>query len=270
MIHKSLQECGYKIPDSPDQVSLAIVTVTRHRRDDLREQSIRLSKQIGHRDHWIVVRDCDEHNDGEEIGCFLPPHKTLEVSLEYERRLDGSVNMARHAGCSMAFRNQWIIEVDDHDWIEPGCLDAVRQAICQGAGFIYGDCLYFDEAGNQTDTYIKADYSPYLLRDGGCPCEGVRAFPKLAYELVGGYRWHGERNTVGGNEFPGGDYGLFMRIEQLYEGTGFVRVPKTLCRCVKGPSGITGKYYDEQASMAEKLRTEAGAGRLASWPKING
>lgn len=257
-----LAKYGYKVPAAASEVVLDVVTPTCNRAGELREQAGRLFAQLGARDRWIVVDDASDGGavDPRMLTMFAADLRKLHlVGLTYWKGgpPGSTVNRARHVSCSLARPEAWIVEVDDHDWIEQGCLGLVREAICAGASLVYGDNRHMDRDGKEWGVYEKPDYTSWLLRDGLCPCEGVRAFPKLAYELVGGYRWHGDLNEVGGNEYPGGDYGLFMRIEQLCEGRGFRRVPKVLCRTILAHDTITGRDGAAQAAMACKLRSAA-------------
>jgi len=90
----------------------------------------------------------------------------------------------------------------------------------------------------------------------------VRAYPKRLYDAVGGYRFNGRVGEVGEHEFPAGDYGLFMRMEQFLGGVGFVHVPHVLGENQKIATGITGQFGAEQESMASKLRAAAKLGFL--------
>jgi hypothetical protein len=261
-----LTTLGYVKPESVADVFLDIVTPTRNRPRDLEHQAELLADQLGPHDRWIIVRDSDDDRNESDPAKFVHADAILEINLDYMRNRVSTVNMARHAGCSMARPGGWIIELDDHDFLTHDTLDLVRQAIVDGAGFVYGDCIHLDGDGEIIGCYEKPDYQPWMLKAAMCPGEGVRCFPAIAYAAVGGYRWHGPENEVGANEFPGGDYGLFMRIEKLYGGEGFVRIPKVLCSTVKAVGTITGDHGGKQEAMAEKLRAAENLGRRFMGP----
>lgn len=261
-----LRDFDYEPPLSPAECLLDVVTPSCNRQADLLQQAERIGLQLGDHDRWIVVDDASDQHPCEPrvLAAPLPtPGHLLYVALAYFK--DGpygsTLNRARHVACTLARPDAWIVEVDDHDRLSPDCLAFIREAIVSGATFVYGDVVHIAPSGMELQPYIKPDYRQWLLRDEFSPCEGVRAYPKWLYDAVGGYRWYGERD-VGGNEWPAGDYGLFMRMEQLTEGFGFCRIPRVLCHTVKHPAGISGKYQGEQAGMAAQLRAAAAAGVL--------
>ncbi len=258
----ALWDYGYIVPRCPGDVKLDIVTPTRNRPRELDKQAALLADQISLNDRWVIVRDCDDDRNESHPGDFISDSLLLEINLDYMRNrvVDGQYGASR--GVLAGSARFVIIELDDHDYLFSGALDAVRQAICGGAGFVYGDCLHTDGDGQPIGVYTKPEYEAWLLKNAMCPCEGVRCFPAIAYRSVGGYRWYGDENEVGGNEFPGGDYGLFMRIEQFYGGSGFVHVPQILCSTVKAAGTITGDHGAQQEAMAVKLRAAAAKGRL--------
>jgi hypothetical protein len=264
---ENLRKINYLPPASPDECVLDIVTPTCNRKAELQEQAARLGVQLLPKDRWIIVDDATSGGavDPREIVKHLPAaDNLLFVALSYSKLghpYGSTLNRARHAACSLARPGSWVVEIDDHDALAPECLNSIRQAICSGAVFLYGDVVHVSPGGIDLGPYVKPDYVPWLLRDECSPTEGVRAFPKWLYESVGGYRWHGP-NDVGGNEWPAGDYGLFMRMEEFCGGMGFYHIPRVLCWTVKHPQGISGQYAHEQAGMAACLRAAAHAGEL--------
>lgn len=251
-------------PHPPEpRVALDIVTPTRNRFRELVEQARRLALQLSDLDRWIIVDDASgvDFNIHDLVSVLGSAKQLTFTALSYDRRgWVGTVNMARHAGCSLARRGSWIVELDDHDWLHPGALERIRTAILEGASCIYGD-VQLTSARGPGEIFRKPDYRPWLLRDEMCPTAGVRAYPAGLYHLVGGYRWDGEVK-VHGCEFPAGDYGLFMRMEEVLDGTGFKRVPEVLCDQPKVPDGISMRNVDAQEKMARALRREAHAGTL--------
>ena len=258
-----LAACGYEPPDSADDVALDIVTPTRNRRVELVEQAKLIGPQLGANDRWIIVDDASDVSvDPRELIPYVAKEKLVIVYLTYARGEEGTINRARHLACSIARPDAWIVEVDDHDFVvNPKALELVRDAVVRGATLVYGDVLVEADGGRVSDAFAKPDYEPWLLRDQMCPTEGVRAYPKFLYEAAGGYRWYGKIG-VGGNEFPAGDYGLFLRIEALCDGKGFYRIPVVLNRQPKVVGGISTRFCSQQADMAIKLRQAARSGEL--------
>lgn len=263
MLPEVAQVMGYQVPTSPAAVRLDVVTVTRDRPVDLMKQAELLAPQLGPNDRWLIANDAGTMPERMpwDIGALIGEENLFFVGLNYKRTSPmGTVNRARHSICSLARPGAWIVELDDHDFIEPEALARVRDAICSGAMFVYGDTVPVDESGKR-DPYKKETYRPWLLRDSHCPCEGVRAFPQFLYAVSGGYRFYGDF-APNQNEFPAGDYGLFLRLELLTRATGFVRVPHVLCLTPKVTGGISTRYGAQQANMAHALRNAAKAGTL--------
>lgn len=254
-------------------ILLDIVTPTFDRPKELCDQAVAIGKQIGPYDRWIVVDDCSNKTYDYRLvaGMFVKGGGRIEQLEFICRRYAkgnrvGTVQVSRHLGCSAARADAWIVEIDDHDTPHAGAIEAVRSAIAAGGIFIYGDVRWVSDDGHIGRVFDKPDYTPWLLRDSHCPCEGVRAFPSRLYRDVGGYRWEGRVGHVNECEFPGGDYGLFLRMEAKLDGAGFVRVPQVLCDSVKATGGISTRFSGEQSEMAGKLRVAARSGTLIVEP----
>lgn len=261
-----LRTVGYAPPGSPEECELDVVTVTRDRVPSMLRQAEALCPQFMPGDRWIVVDDASSASQisfGDLAARMPAPENFSGVALSYARndRVD-TVNFAREVGCRSARPGSWIVEIDDHDYVEPDALQAVRDAICRGAVFVYGDVQWCLEDGRLGRLFRKPDYRPYLLRDEMCPCEGVRAFPKWLFEAAGGYRWFGANDDVRGNMFPAGDYNLYTRMELLTEGTGFYRIPLVLNRQPRVTGGISTRFGDQQLRNAILIRAAAQNGTL--------
>lgn len=253
----------YTPPETPESVTLDLVTPTRNRKAELLANAMEIAVQLTANDRWIVVDDASSDETAtavELVQCLASPAQLLHIAISYARGQDvATVNRARHLGVSSSRPDAWVVEVDDHDILFPSALALVRQAICRGAVFIYGDVRWAAN-GKLGEVWQKPDYVPYLFRSQ-CVTEGVRAYPRWLYDAVGGYRWHGPLD-VGGNEFPGGDYGLFLRMESLCEGQGFYRIPHVLNVQPKSEGSISTRYGGQQFEMAQKLRKAAEEGTL--------
>ncbi len=269
---------GYE-PPILDEVCLDVVTPTWARPQSLLEQAQRLTPMLGPQDRWIVVDDASpqpvdvrelwmcfseeqrNRTAGEEPGPSGGP--LLYVGLTYCK--DGhpaeTVNRARAVGCSMARRDAWIVELDDHDVIQPETLDAIRQNIAAGYVFLYGDHRPIGPDGMVGDLMIQPDYTPYLFRDSAAHAFGVRAFPKVLYDAAGGYRWDGVLGQYEGNEAPGGDYCLQIRMEKVCEGLGWARIPIPLCYAQKCPDSLTLTLANEQVDVGDKVKKAMAWGK---------
>jgi len=259
-----LATCGYSPPGSPEACRLDVVTVTFNRPAAIKQQAARLIPQLGPDDRWIVVDDAPNQAApfNELAHQMAVPGNFMGIRLSYVRSGQvGTVNQAREVGCRLARPGAWILEIDDHDIVEPDALGAVRDAICRGAVFVYGDVQWCLEDGRLGRTFRKPDYRPYLFRDEMCPAEGVRGFPKFLFEAAGGYRWHGPLG-LHGNEFPAGDYALYTRMELLTCGTGFYRIPVVLNHQPKVIGGISTRFGEQQLNNAIAIRAAAQQGTL--------
>lgn len=241
MLQGWLATVDYVPPPHPGAVALDVVTVTCNRPSDLMEQSRRLAGQLFPQDRWIVVDDASRDGaiDPRTLIEPLPhPEQFLGVALSFIRQFPReTVTRARHLAASLARPDAWIVEIDDHDWLERQALDAVRVAICRGATAIYGDVqLYAGMAAGPIEH--KPDYAPDLFGDCN-PTSGLRAYPAWLYRAVGGYQ---------DSEFPAGEYGLFRRFEEICNGQGIHRIPQVLCR---------RPLPDDCIAVAERARKQA-------------
>lgn len=254
----NLASIDYRLPSHPGEVALDIVTPTFNRHCELIEQGKRIGPQMQPDDRWIIVDDASNEipNWRTEILPSLESVGQLFVAgLTYAKgsRPRSHVNRARDFGVRAARLNSWIVEIDDHDLIRPECLASIRETIVRGACFVYGDYVL---KGEETPIR-KKDYEPFYFRERGNPAVGVRAYPAWLYHVAGGYKWRGPI-AVGGNEFPAGDYGLFVRMEAFAGGQGFFRVPTFLCDVKLVPASIS---VSERTAYSELATTIAEAAR---------
>ncbi len=230
-----------------------VVTPTCNRHKQLTAQAEKLGPQLRANDRWIIVDDASQTvpNWRTDIVTRLGNADQILIHcLTYVKGDDKStVNRARSIGCNAARANAWIVEVDDHDLIEPGTLETIRGTICRGAVFIYGDFIATAEHTDRRQTMNKENYTPMMFRDQACQSEGIRAFPAWLYHVVGGYRWRGPIG-LNGNEFPGGDYGLFVRMELFCDGQAFIRLPVVLCTVIRTQDSIGIRYGTKQSQIA--------------------
>ncbi len=181
-----LATVDYRPPQTPGEVRLSIVTPTWNRVADLIEQAERIGGQLSLNDRWIIVDDASAQVPDWRKD-IVPKLKAVDqimiAALAYAKGdTTGTVNRARSIACNLADLDTWIVELDDHDFLEDGALDTIRQVIHQGAVFIYADTMTV--AGGERRRFKKPDYVPFLLRDRTCPCEGVRAYPAWLYHKV--------------------------------------------------------------------------------------
>jgi len=230
---------------------LWIVIPTHDRHEALAEQVGRLIRQargLGRRRATVVVADdCSDppvRCGGRRPGA-IPGDRHVRV-VRLPRR--SGPNVARDRAITLSPRNAVVVEVDDHDLVEPGALAELCRIFDEGAWLAWGDCLRVNSRGEpaaRAPVLAKGEYRPFRLREEGALHVGVRAYRRRLYDEVGGYR---------AEEFPAGDYALMLRMESRLGGRRIVCVPKVLCRLVTCASGISFRMAEAQARKAAEYR----------------
>jgi len=227
---------------------LWVVIPTKDRPRELGRQISLLASQaraLGGRRVVIVASD-----DGSTPPARLPASRHVKLIRSEESR---GPNLARHAAIVESPPDAVIVEIDDHDLIEPGALFEIDRAFRGGAFVAWGDCLRVNSRGQpalRDPVYRKDKYRPWRLRDEGAIHVGMRAYRRSLYDDIGGYR---------ADEFPGGDYALMLRMEARLAGRGIVAIPRVLCRVVTSVRGISVRHAAEQARAAEVYRRRVAA-----------
>lgn len=180
-------------------IDLSIVTPTRNRWEHLRRQWSMLKPQLRRGDEWVIVIDDDT------APPWIVATGAKVVRVAYQHVSEGAVNRARNLGAALAERD-YLVELDDHDFISSGALSLVRDAFAGGADYVFGDCgvrlaPQFGECGAELQPY-HWDY-----RRGGFAA-GVRP---LGLRAVRGAVW---RALGGWQVWPGGDYDFACRVER--------------------------------------------------------
>ncbi len=227
--------------------ALWIVIPTLNRREALgRQLELLLEQARGARGRPAVIVVSDD-------GCDPP------VSLPDDTKGDANVrlvrsdetlgpNLARDAAIRLSPPRAVIVEIDDHDLIEPGALRAVDRAFRAGAWLAYGDFLRVNSRGEPAPRDArtrKGPYRRYRFREEGALHVGLRAYRRCLYDEVGGYR---------PEEFPAGDYALMLRMESRLKGRRIVAIPRVLCRATTSVGGISVRLAEEQRRRALEYR----------------
>jgi len=227
---------------------LWIVIPTRDRPRELGRQISLLATQaraLGGRRVVIVASD-----DGSTPPARVPASRHVRL-IRSEEPL--GPNLARHAAIVESPPDAVIVEIDDHDLVEPGALFEIGRAFRGGAFVAWGDCLRVNSRGVPAAVdprHVKGAYHPWRLRDEGAIHVGMRAYRRSLYDEVGGYR---------ADESPGGDYALLLRMEARLGGRGIVAIPRVLCRVVTSVRGISVRHAAEQARAADVYRRRIAA-----------
>lgn len=183
-------------------MNLAIVTPTRNRWSAMLEQTKRIAAQIGPDDYWIIVIDQDNPPSGKFYDEFtnLIGVKRLYWALLHYLREDppvARVNYAHNVGAALAPPGCAVVEVDDHDFIEPNALSDVRHALEAGYDYVFG--CYKQQALIPTPTgKILCEPWPTVTRsyqkggiergDLGTDGIGLRAIRRELWDKLGGWR----------------------------------------------------------------------------------
>lgn len=226
-------------------MELFIVTPTYNRIARLKQAFTSVQAQTYTDFKWLVI------NDGSDVPL-------TEFDFLYEDKRVSLVHMS-HAGVSAARKESFslirnpgafIIELDDNDTLAPQAVEHIVGAFNKGADVVYGDHEVIDVDGRVRATVFKPEYHKGLFRDGNFAC-GIRAYKLAAAKAAGGWR---------ANEWPAGDYSLFLRMEN--RGASFVCIKKKLGQVRVEPHSIGVTYWPEQIEASRKYREMAIAGIL--------
>ncbi len=240
---------------------LALITPTRRRWHWLARQAKILAEQLDPADRWIVVCDDDRPpaNVWEEIEDHLGHQRLVLVCLRYARPIPPAacVNRARNVGAAMAPADYNIVEVDDHDLLEPFALSQIRHALEAGYEYVFGDFhqqalieLSDGRAVLEAWPDVKHDYRPGGFARHEIEAIGVRAIQRSLWERLGGWR-----NDV----WPCADYDFAQRAEA--DGAQIVCLEQPLCTVTVEAESLSAEYRggskEKGESEKEKVARQA-------------
>lgn len=199
-----------------EMTSLAIVTPTRRRWHWLSEQANRLAGQLHGDDRWIVAIDNDRPPPGvrNEIEHQVGKSRLVWLECHYARPNPPAacVNRLRNAATALASSTAAVMELDDHDLLEPYALSEIRAALEAGYDYVFGwHCQQaVVESPDRATTIarwpdVRHCYSPGAFERGEIEVIGVRAFTRELWNRLRG--WSTE-------VWPGGDYDFALRAER--------------------------------------------------------
>jgi hypothetical protein len=121
---------------------LAIITPTRKRWHWLLEQARALAPQMRAGDCWVVVVDNDEPNEKaiDQVTRLVGQERLTWAMLSYLRPCvpAACVNRCHNLGAALAPAAADLVEIDDHDLIEPCALDEIRLALANDCDYVFG------------------------------------------------------------------------------------------------------------------------------------
>lgn len=182
-------------------MNLAIITPTRRRWSAVLEQAQRLSAQIGADDRWIIVIDNDSPPDAkihEKLKELIGPERLAFCLLHYMREEVpvARVNYAHNVGVQMAPPGYGIVELDDHDPLEPNALSELRHALEAGYDYVFGNykqrALFPTPTGrviSETWPNVTRTYQSGGIERGELGTDGIalRAFTRELWDKLGGW-----------------------------------------------------------------------------------
>lgn len=203
----------------------------------------RLADQMDCDDRLILILDSPDDDPPAKFFEALEAvgsRRTALVSLAYDRPKPptGCVNRAHNAGVALAPESHDILELDDHDLLADGALAAIKQALADGADYVYG--WHARQAiidGPRGEAYLErwpdvlGDYAPGAFLRREVEAINPRAFTRRLWDQLGGWRT---------DAWPGGDYDFATRAEA--SGAKIVCIQQVLCTATIDPAGISGSY----------------------------
>jgi hypothetical protein len=250
---------------------LALITPTRRRWHWLRQQARALAGQLSPNDRWIIAVDNDRPDKTivGDIARLIPAEQLLWLHCAYARPTPpmACVNRLRNAATALAPAGADLVEVDDHDLLEPFALAEIRAALAAGYDYVFGQyhqqaliesSLSLRErvrvrAGETANrSLIPATLTPALSRrereyiepwpdiehryePGGferreIDAIGVRAFKRWLWTKLGGWAT---------NVWPGGDYHFALRAERI--GAKIICLEQPLCTVTIEPESLSAE-----------------------------
>lgn len=227
-------------------MSLAIITPTRRRMHALYEQAIRLAPQLRDDDCWVIVIDQDEPPQGKMLDKFnqLIGETRLHWCLLHYLRSSvpvARVSHARNVGVAMAPAGFDIVEVDDHDPIEPNALELIRSAFDDGADYVFGgyhqrSFIYGHPSGRvmvEPWVDVTRSYAPggFERNDLGSDGIGLRAIRRSLWDRLGGWSL---------SVWPQADKEFALRAERA--GANIRCLPDFLCTISIDADSLSGQF----------------------------
>jgi len=212
----------------------------------LYEQATRIAPQLEPDDCWVIVVDGDIPPQGKlltAINSLIGEHRLYWVLLHYLRQAVpvARVSHARNVGGAMAPAGFDIVEVDDHDPVEPKTLELVRKAFDDGADYVFGNYrqrsfIYGHPSGRvmvEPWQDVRRSYSPggFERNDIGADGIGLRAIRRSLWDKLGGWSL---------DVWPQADKDFALRAERA--GASIACLPEFLCTVTIEPDSLSATY----------------------------
>ena len=224
---------------------IVIVTPTLNRIEYLKKTFESVRNQTVEDFTWLVIDDGSSVDMNEWQFLYEDPRVVL-VHIPH-----AGVNGARALGLSLIrAEDAIIVELDDHDLLYHDSLERIISEFDTGADVVYGDHDIIDEYGELRGSSYKPDYEQGLFKTGNFAC-GIRGYKLAAARKAGGWKE---------DEWPGGDYALFLRMENM--NLKFHRAEGSLGKVRVQGDSVSVKYWPEQIDASRRYREKAIAGVL--------
>jgi hypothetical protein len=222
---------------------LALITPTRRRWQWMTRQAEIIAGQLDRDDRWIVVADADQppQDMWNEIDQQIGAERLVLVCLNYLHPMPpvACVNRARNVGAALAPAGYDLVEVDDHDLLEPFALSEIRRASEAGYDYVFGNfhqqALLVDPSGRRAFLEpwpdVTHDYRPGGFATREIEAIGLRAIRRALWERLGGWS---------DKVWPGGDFDFAERAERAGARIACLETP--LCTVTVEPESLSGKY----------------------------
>ena len=216
------------------------ISIASHDRpEELAKQAAACLEQMGDDDVLNVVVD------GGPVPT-LP--QDLRISLTVLAQNRGVNHARRLANAGLPLSGSVCVELDDHDTLHAGALDAIRKAFSDpSVSFVYGDYESYSPETDKRLRVTKPSYKPWAFQER-CHAAGLAAYRGWLYTAAGGWP----------TAYPGGDMVLYMRMEAVLDAKGIVRLPVILNDVCLDKGGITHTAGNKQAEngAAESIRLQ--------------
>lgn len=219
------------------------VTASRGRAEWLRRQAERMCPQLSGAERWIVVSDgCAETAT---LADSLASEGKPLIHVPLASRL--GPDRAKRLGLSLVPTDAVVCEVDDHDIIEPGLIEKLREAF-KDSNILHAYCDAWATDPKETLRRERRK-KPGKVAERGNIGYGMRAYRKWAYDCVGGYPLE---------HFPANDFELLCRIEQLGGGPDCARhIPELLVTVIECAASVSGENAALQQEMVKAVANVA-------------
>lgn len=182
-------------------IRLAIITPTRKRWHWLLQQARSLAPQLRDDDRWVVVVDNDQPDEKaiDHVSQLIGQERLIWAMLCYMRPCvpAACINRCHNVGAAIAPADAHLVEIDDHDLVEPHALDEIRLALVNDYDYVFGwhrqQALLAGPNGRdylETWPDVRHDYARGGFERGEIDAIGPRGIRRSLWDKLGGWDPH--------------------------------------------------------------------------------